>query len=397
MTSIDVVGGVYGETCAFPYWNQIYGSAGRASVALSAHVDTVRLHTVLPEDLKRYVLPIFDTFGVSVCSNVGVQFIGFDYLHCLADPVISPNSDTIQQQDQFEVQADIAVVFGMMECQPKVNADICVYDPQSPSNPKLFCESGSEAKRLAIIANKFEIEKLSGNANLESIQKLLQMEKAEVVVLKNGLRGASIFDAQGHVGKVPAYISKNAFTIGSGDVFAAAFAYAWGICELSPLLAVKFASLAVANYVETVSLPMISLEDANNTSRKPVRLKRGNVYLAGPFRELGQRVLINEARRLIQDLGMKVISPVHDIGHGPAEKVVKRDLKAIRDCDALFAILNGSSPGTLFEVGYAVRDNKQVFCVAQNMRDVDMKLPLGSGCIIHKDFVTALHLLAWRQ
>ena len=153
----------------------------------------------------------------------------------------------------------------------------------------------------------------------------------------------------------------------------------------------------MATYVETSSLPIISTEDSKNSTREPVMLKGGRVYLAGPFRELGQRILINEARSIIRRLGMDVFSPVHDIGHGPAEQVVKKDLEAIEKSDALFVILNGSSPGTLFEVGYAIRGEQQVFCVAQNMRKVDLKLPLGSGCIVHRDFVTALHLLAWRQ
>ncbi|MDD9973319.1 MAG: PfkB family carbohydrate kinase [Candidatus Poribacteria bacterium] len=397
MTSIDVIGGVYGESCAFPHWNQIYGSAGRASAALSTHVDTVRLHTILPEAYVQRIQPIYDAFGVDVCIKAGTQFIGFDYLHCLANPIISPSPDTIQQQDQFEVQADVAVVFGMMECLPKVKADICVYDPQSPSNPKRFNESGSEARRLAFIANNDEIRKLSGKDGLEGAQSVLQTEKAEVVILKNGLNGALIVDTEGQIGKVPAYKTDNVFTIGSGDVFTAAFAYAWGICNFNPLLAAEFGSQAVAKYVETSSLPMISIEDAKNCKREPVNLKGGRVYLAGPFRELGQRILINEARSLICQLGMEVFSPVHDIGHGAAEQVVKKDLDAIEKSDALFVILNGSSPGTLFEVGFAIRGEQQVFCVAQNMRSVDMKLPLGSGCVVHPDFVTALHFLAWRQ
>ena len=397
MTSIDVVGGVYGERCAFPEWNQIYGSAGRATVALSAHIDTIRLHTILPEDQVKRITPIFESFGIDVCNKVGTQFIGFDYLHCLADPVISPSPEAIQQQDQFEVQANVAVVFGMMECLPKVKANVCVYDPQSPSNPKRFNESGSEAKRLAFIANKDEISKLSGKDGLEGAQSVLETEKAEVVVIKDGLNGALIVGTKGLIGKVPAYKSDYVFTIGSGDIFSAAFAYAWGIRNLSPLKAAEFGSQAVAKYVETRTLPIISIEDADKSQREPVKLKKGSIYLAGPFRELGQRILINEARAIIRQLGMEVFSPVHDIGHGPAGIVVKKDLEAIKKSDALFVILNGSSPGTLFEVGYAVRGEQQVFCVAQNMRSVDMKLPLGAGCIVHPDFVSALHLLAWRQ
>ena len=86
---------------------------------------------------------------------------------------------------------------------------------------------------------------------------------------------------------------------------------------------------------------------------------------------------MNEARTLLGDLGMTVFSPVHDIGHGPAEVVVTRDLSALSECDAVFAILSGSSPGTVFEIGYAAAKGKPIYCLAQDLRENDMKLPQG--------------------
>lgn len=396
-TAIDVIGGVYGERCGFPDWNEIYGSAGRAAVALSAHLANVRLHTILPQKMADQARPIFGSFGVQLLARAGKQFIGFDYLHCLAEPAIHPTPALIEQQPPLRVTADVAVVFGMMESTPQVSADFCVYDPQSPSDPKGFKASGGQTKRLAIVLNSGELRKLAKADGVQGAMKLLKNEGAEVVVIKEGLQGATIIGPNGKVGSVPAYKTGSVFTIGSGDVFVAAFGLAWAVRGMPPAEAAEYASKAVAKYVETSTLPMISPDDAKADPRKPITLKGGSVYLAGPFRELGQRVIINEARTIIPQLGMSVFSPVHDIGHGPAEKVVRKDLKAIEDHDAVFAILNGSSPGTLFEVGYAVRGGKPVFCVAQNMRSVDLKLPSGSGCVIHPDFVSALHLMAWRE
>ena len=213
MTSIDVVGGVYGERCAFPYWNQIYGSAGRAAVALSAHVDAVRLHTVLPEDHAKRISPNFETFDVELRARAGTQLIGFDYLHCLADPVISPSPAAIHQQDSFKVEAEVAVVFGMMECIPKVNANVCVYDPQSPINPRGFKVSGGEAKRLAFVANAEELRKLSGKDGIEGAEQVLLAEDAEIVIIKKGLDGATIVGAQGVIGTVPAYKTEYVFSV----------------------------------------------------------------------------------------------------------------------------------------------------------------------------------------
>ena len=184
MSAVDVVGGVYGERCAFPHWDEVYGSGGRAAAGLSSHVDAVRLHTVLPPEEKDRVKTRLGSFGVEVAAREGEQLIGFDYLHCLSDPVVTPHAPDIRSQAPLHVKADTAVLFGMMECGATVEADVCVYDPQSPRRPTGFRESGSEAKRLAIIANAHEIARLTHQSGSEAAHEVLTREKAEVVVVK---------------------------------------------------------------------------------------------------------------------------------------------------------------------------------------------------------------------
>ncbi|MBU6464008.1 MAG: nucleoside 2-deoxyribosyltransferase [Bradyrhizobium sp.] len=398
MKAIDIVGGVYGEICSFPIRKQIFGSAGRAAVALSSpHFERVTLHTALSRGAASQALPNFDVYGIDVVVHGGAQFISFEYLHCLSIPLVQPAISNIAEQPPFHVQGELVVQFGMLECRPTIEADVCVYDPQSAVNPRPFSNGGSKANRLAFIANAHEVQLITGLSIEAGAARIIRDEKAEVVVVKCGLEGARMFDQNGFVGHVPAYLTKSVFTIGSGDIFVAAFALAWGKEKLDVMRAADYASKAVASYVETELLPIPTVAAAEQISRDPIKLARGKIYLAGPFRELGQRVMINEARKVLRDLEMQPFSPVHDIGHGPARSVVQRDLAAIKDCDAVFAILNGSSPGTLFEVGYASAMNKPIYCVAQNMRSSDIKLPEGAGCVIHEDFISALHLLAWRQ
>ena len=397
MNAISVVGGVYGEECAFPIRKQVFGSAGRAAVALSSHFDKVTLHTLLPDQAAARVMPNFDAHNVDVAIHGGEQFVSFEYLHCLAEPQIHPRVSKIVEQPSFHVVGEIVVQFGMMECRPTVDAEICVYDPQSPNSPVSFSASGSKARRLAVVANAGEIEILTGQSVDAGAQQLVHTENAEVVVAKCGLHGARVYGKDGFLGAVPAYQTQKVFTVGSGDMFVAAFAFAWGKEGLEPVAAADYASRAVADYVETEMPQLMPVAEVNAVNRQPVKLAGGKVYLAGPFRELGQRVVINEARKSLMSLGTEVFSPVHDIGHGPADAVVQKDLQAIQDCDAVFAIISGSSPGTLFEVGYAVALGKPVFCVAQNLRSNDAKLPQGAGCVVHDDFISALHLLAWRS
>ncbi|MGZ3459902.1 MAG: nucleoside 2-deoxyribosyltransferase, partial [Archangium sp.] len=115
-----------------------------------------------------------------------------------------------------------------------------------------------------------------------------------------------------------------------------------------------------------------------------------------PFFTLGQRWLVDEAWRSLGELGLEVFSPVHDVGAGPADQVAPADLAALDACDAVFAILDGTDSGTLFEVGYARARGKPVYALAQTVADEDLKMVQGSNCRIFDDFVTALHHTAWR-
>jgi hypothetical protein len=116
MNAVAVVGGVYGEECAFPLRKQVFGSAGRAAVSLSKRFESVTLHTTLPEQVAKRVLPNFDAYGVNVKLHGGNQFISFEYLHCLADPQIHPRANKIEEQASFHIKGDLVIQFGMMEC-----------------------------------------------------------------------------------------------------------------------------------------------------------------------------------------------------------------------------------------------------------------------------------------
>lgn len=393
MTAVDIVGGVYTEKCAFPYWNQLMGSAGRAASALSGLVNEVRLHTLLSDGEELTARATFEPLGVELRLHEREFAVEFDYLHTLANPSIYPwpaLSSTFP-----EVAAEIVIKFGMLEADPRVMAGYAIYDPQSAFDPLPFSRSGSKADHLAIVANHGEILRMAGTETVaEAVSALLSSENPEVLIVKDGINGATVY-AEGSSQHIPAFKTERVFSLGSGDVFVAAFSLAWAVKRLSPFEAALFASRATADYVESLSLP-IKAPGSEPTNREEANKAGGRIYLAGPFRETGQRMVINDARSHLQALGMSVFSPIHDIGPGSADVVVKLDLDALRQCDAVFAILNGSSPGTVFEVGYALALDKPVYCLAQNMRDVDLKLPKGSGAHIHTDYVSALFQIAWR-
>ena len=282
----------------------------------------------------------------------------------------------------------------MLEGTAQVDAKCCIYDPQSAFAPEPFSAGKSRADRLAIVGNREEIRHLGQDANhVQAAQQLLG-HGTEVVVVKSGPAGASVVTAHGDT-HVPPHRTENVWTLGSGDVFAAIFAARWGVHGADPVNAAQVASLAVATYSETMSLPVPSPKVLAKR-RAPIAAPPGRVYLAGPFFTLGQRWLVNEARQALSDFGLDVFSPLHDVGEGPANVVAPADIKALKECDVVFAILDGLDSGTLFEVGYARAHGIPVYALAQTVSTEDLKMIEGSDCRVYSDLVTALHHLVWR-
>jgi Nucleoside 2-deoxyribosyltransferase/pfkB family carbohydrate kinase len=396
MSAITIVGGVYHERCIWPDWDQIYGSAGRAAAALSGQVNKITLRAYARADTaERFKAYVAGAYRFDFEPTRADQTISFEYIHSLSVPTIRPAPALIRENEPIVVSDDVVLRFGLMEGSARVAAKRCIYDPQSAFAPRPFSENGSKADRLAIVANRGEVLALGRLPDpLESARALLG-QGAEVVVIKSGVAGAYVVDPSGAT-LVPAYQTERVWTLGSGDVFAAIFAAAWGIRDLRPIEAAKMASRAAAEYANSMALPSPTAANLENKPLQEARCANGQVYLAGPFFTISQRWLVDETRRCLSELGMKVFSPVHDIGHGPAETIAPVDLAAVDQSDAVFAILDGVDTGTVFEVGHARARGKPVYVLAQAVTEEDLKMVEGSGCKIFDDFVTALHHTAWR-
>ncbi len=190
---------------------------------------------------------------------------------------------------------------------------------------------------------------------------LASQHGAEVGVLKMGRKGALVHH-EGGTECVPAYATSRVWKIGSGDQFAANFAYAWMEERRSPLEAADRASRSAAFYAQHRRYP--DIEELDAFAPVPLRLSgtymQGQVptvYLAGPFFTLGQLWVVEQARNCLLDMGLDVLSPCHDVGPGPAEMVVGKDIDGINRSQVMLAIADGLDSGTIFEVGYP-----QSFC-----------------------------------
>ncbi|MCX4156311.1 MULTISPECIES: PfkB family carbohydrate kinase [Paraburkholderia] len=394
--AISVVGGVYHEQCLWPAWDQIWGSGGRAATAIVGHVDKVTLYTYARKDTEVEFRVAAQVFNFDLITTPTETGISFEYVHCMSTPVLRPALSSLPMLEPIEVQADAVLRFGMLEGSAKVDAKWCVYDPQSAFDPAPFWENGSKADHLAIVGNRSEIEAMADEPDPAKAAAKLIQSGAEVVVVKSGPIGAYVHTRTAKPVLIPAYRSEMVWTIGSGDVFAAVFAARWAVHRERPEDAAEMASRAVASYAETMGLSSASAAELSRARRVSASTVPGKVYLASPFFNLGQRWLVDEARRCLTELGLTVFSPVHDIGAGPAEVVGPADLTALDSCDRVFAILDGLDAGTVFEVGYARAKNLPVYVLAQSVTEEDLKMVEGSNCKVFFDFVTALHHTSWK-
>lgn len=394
MTS--VVGGVYAERCVEPYWDDVYGSAGRAAAALSGAVSGVKLFCYQADGLADGIENLAAVYRIAIDGpKVEGPGVSFEYMHSLADPRITPRPDAIAEQKPIEVRDDVILRFGMLEGTASVHGKRVVYDPQSAFDPRPFGENGSTAEELALILNRLEGQRLTGETHPERIiDALVAAEHAKIVVLKLGGRGALVA-ANGERRIVPAYRSDSVWKVGSGDVFSAAFTLYWACDRRSAFEAADLASRSVSAYVGTRSLPMPSVAKLQAAEMVPIQPGRGRVYLAAPFFNLAELWMVEEVRQRLLDMNVEVFSPLHDVGRGSAQEVAGKDLEGLDDCAVVLAILNGGDAGTIFEVGYAIARDKPVVALAQNVRPEDMKMPEGSGCEIAGDLVTAIYKAVW--
>jgi nucleoside 2-deoxyribosyltransferase len=165
---------------------------------------------------------------------------------------------------------------------------------------------------------------------------------------------------------------------------------------LDPVAAADLASRCVAHYAATrdTLLPV----EGQLIHGKPTLGPFGRIYLAGPFFDLARRWIVEEALDRLTALGADVFSPLHEVGSGrPASEIASADLDGLRSCSAVLALLDGEDPGTLFEIGYARSIGIPVVALAENVRQGDLAMILGSGCEVVNDFATALYHAMWES
>lgn len=399
--TVDIVGGLYREECVRPHWDRVFGSAGRAAIAIASMGAESRLHCYTTKATRDAFLMEANSLPLALVEHSTDQAPSFRYLYDSAAPAIRGVPEA--KLAPLQITAERVLRFGMLESDAVVHAGWAVYDPQNVGAPEAFGANGSQADHLALVLNLYEARVMAGvpveTSPRACAEILARRDGAEVVVIKMGPAGALVWTKDA-MQTVPAYRTKTVWKIGSGDTFAAHFAWGWMHEGKSAAEAAAAASQATAFYCENRILPTAAFLDvfapAPIAINQEIRAaSRPNVYLAGPFFDVAQIWLIEEALVRLRELGFDVFSPFHAIGLGSAADVVPLDLEAIHRCDVVFAIADGLDAGTLFEVGFARAIGKPVVVLSERESKESMKMAEGSGCVVCRDFTTALYSALW--
>jgi len=404
---ITVVGGFYGEECSYPPRVIYRGSGGRAASTLRGLGASVKLVTSVGPSLKDAAVEIAKQRGFALCAADKATDIWFHYAHPLAAPSISNSGSKSVREIASPIEAEFALVFGMLEGRSPVHARRAVYDPQDGSAAQSFWADGSTAVELALVLSFSEGVALSRATNPnEIVVRLLEGKNVAAVILKCGPQGALVATREAQHW-IRAFPTDRVYKVGSGDVFSAAFSYAWLLQKESVLASAWFASRTVAHYVESSddTLQGIGVEAlwqgaraAQDTMTLPAArsVPDTQIYLAGPFFSTAQRWLVDEARAALMDMGFKVFSPVHDVGMGSCDAVVQKDLEALDKSGIVMALADGMDPGTIFEIGYARSKGIPVVIVAESAKETDLTMMFGADCAVLNDFATGIYFTCWK-
>lgn len=401
-----VAGGSYHEKCQFPHNRDFFGPGLRAAAATQNILPSRnQLHTCVAEDDRDILNTYSSTFEFDPHTTEIPQPITFDYLHNHSGPRLLPREATNFQETLSGITGDAILRFGLIEGTAIVSGERVVYDPQD-EHPAPFHANGSEAEDLAIVLNREEAEKLSGEQEIASIfAELMEGDDgAGVVVIKRGARGA-ILRTGNETSQIPAFQTESVWGIGSGDVFSGVFAGEWAERERPAREAAMTAAKATAWYCQNRHLPIprdlstTPIESAQTHFISPEQ-SSPTIYLAGPFFDIGQRFVVEEVKHILENEGIDVISPVHDVGraadHHDSETVAEKDLAAIEEADLMFALLDHPDSGTHFEVGYARKAGKPVIGYAHDSKKQEDTMISGSGCEVFGDLASAVYNAVWR-
>ena len=385
---VTVVGGTYREVCLDPTVNRLMGSGLRAARILKALGTSATLHTCIDDASADELTAVGGTFGLSVATMSRERPMRYLY-ETPVHPAVRPDKT---RGAPIAVQDEVVLGFGMSETTWTATGNRVVIDPQH--SPVSELRERVTAAHVALVLNEHEARRFAELDDLREAGQRFVALGIDAVIIKRGARGGLVVTPQGMeaYGAVP---TMHVDPIGSGDAFTAGFTQAWAVEERDALTAARFASRVAAAHslagAAGFSTDVLSEVGDPTDFRQDSRV---TVYLAGPFFNVAQRMLVRVTRRALIHLGVDVFSPLHEIGPG-GDEVAQLDIEGLRGCSSVLAILDGADSGTVFETGWATHADIPVVALAENAADHAWTMHRGTGTLVVPEFSSAIYNAAW--
>lgn len=392
-----VVGGTYVEFTDVPGSRTVAGSGLRAAGAIAA-TGEVELVSAVDDSMSDEASVVATGLGVALRPVRRDQPVAFNYFTPISSPSIDGPAATYD--GVLEADAETLLCFGMIEHGPRrLRGRTCVIDPQRPRDLAGLSLDGIEADRIGLVCNRSEIRAIGGSDDLlMSARAASTRLDAQAVVVKRGALGCSVLINNSLVDVGP-HPTERVWPIGSGDVFASAFSYAWGN-GADAVDAARIGSAAASWWCgsRNPTVPKSVLdgrgEEVPGIGPAVDLVDHPVVYLAAPFFCLSQRWLVETSREALRGLGAEVFSPFHDVGDG-GDEVAAADLDGLRTCGSVLALVDGFDGGTLYECGWAHRAEIPVVAFGADDQAEGAKMLVGSGAELHSDFSSSVYRAVW--
>lgn len=384
---VAVVGGAYYETCLEPELERLMGSGLRAACLLSSLGHHTVLSTCIDDTTRQELQSVAAGAGVGLDARSRDGRVDFRY----DTPLHAPTFDTGTTREAIEVDADAVLGFGMLEGVWRARARSLVLDPQHCSVEEQL--GSCRADRIALILNEHEARAAGGTPSVEDAARRLLAYGVDAVVVKRGALGGLLAREEEleFFGAVP---TEQVSPLGSGDAFSAGFSHAWQMERADPFEAVTFASRIAACHSTTGVAQVDNSVLSGLPDLLPYPSAPPKVYLAGPFFSVGERAMIRFVRSALHHVGADVFSPMHDVGRG-GDDVAVQDMRGLMQCDSVLALLDGGDPGTLVEVGWALRAGIPVVGLADEAGDHAWTMIRGLDAEVTSDMSAAVYHAVW--
>src|SRR5262249_34150956 len=202
--------------------------------------------------------------------------------------------------------------------------------------------------------------------------------------------GGTLFDGEIQH-EIPAYVAREWFKIGAGNVFCAMFAHYWGEKALDPVRAADLASRASTIYASAPAgaLP-ISADSLFSEMEQFDPSAPCKIFVASPCRSMAQQWLLDQALWALWALKVDTVSP-YDLGLDVLPRKEGDIGDQLDNCDAILVLAEGADIASVLAVGLARVRRLPMVVLEEEVRASPLELWQDTRCEIARDLASAVY------